>query len=285
MAGRGAVAVPVPAAPSRDTSPMPDFDLLVRRVLEAAGMAEAAGEPLDLPALALELHASTEDAAEALHRSDGFGFVLGGPGEVPVLTRAGRQFLRAAEPFPRPVLTFLSDTIDDLHARQALLVGGTVLVDEFRDALLGGRGVEHARELVPPAFRRAVDERLALDLYAAAVALLARLSSDHPAGCVAEEILAVALLDEAEVVLDTAAAAGRLTGAEQVQAAEALRGLFDLFQDDDTLALWDMAEPADAAVAGQSALNEQAGVVDQRVEAWLAPFGWTAPTGYLDAPP
>jgi hypothetical protein len=130
-----------------------------------------------------------------------------------------------------------------------------------------------------------VDERLALDLYAAAVALLARLSSDHPAGCVAEEILAVALLDEAEVVLDTAAAAGRLTGTEQGQAAEALRGLFDLFQDDDTLALWDMAEPADAAVAGQSALNEQAGVVDQRVEAWLAPFGWTAPTGYLDGPP
>jgi PAS domain-containing protein len=264
---------------------MPDFDLLVRRVLEAAGMAEAAGEALDLPALALELHASPEDAAEALHRSDGFGFVLGGPGDVPVLTRAGRQFLRADAPFPRPVLTFLSDTIDDLHARQALLLGGTVLVDEFREALLGGRAVEHAQELVPPAFRGAVDERLALDLYAAAVALMARLSSDHPAGCVAEEILAVALLDEAEVVLDTGAAAGRLTGTEQGEAAQALRGLFDLFQDDDTLALWDMAEPADAAVAGQSEHYEQQGVVDQRVEAWLVPFGWTAPTGYLDGPP
>jgi len=262
---------------------MADFDLLVRRVLEAAGMAEAAGEPLDVATLALELHASPEETAEALHRSDGFGFVLGGPGEIPVLTRAGRQFLRAAEPVPRPVLTFLSDTIDDLHARRALLVGGAVLIDEFRDALLGGRGVEHARELVPPAFRAAVDERLALDLYAAAVALLARLSSDHPAGCVAEEVLAVGLLDEAEEVLDTAAAAGRLAPADHREAADALRGLFDLFQDDDTLALWDMAEPADAAVAGQSALNEQAGVVDQRVEAWLVPFGWTAPTGYLDA--
>jgi hypothetical protein len=264
---------------------MPDFPLLVRRVLEAAGMAEAAGEPLDLDALALELHAPLPEAAEALHRADGFGFVLGGPGEVPVLTRAGRQFLGAAEPFPRPVLTFLSDTVDDLHARQALLLGGTALVDEFRSALLAGRGVEHARELVPPAFRGAVDDRLALDLYAAGVALMARLSSDHPAGCVAEEILAVALLDEAEVVLDTAAAAGTLTGGEHEAATDALRSLFDLFQDDDTLALWDMAEPADAAVAGQSALNEQAGVVDQRVEAWLVPFGWTAPTGYVDSPP
>jgi len=264
---------------------MADFDLLVRRVLEAAGMAEAAGEPLDLHGLALELHASPEEAAEALHRSDGFGFVLGGPGEVPVLTHAGRQFLRAGEPVPRAVLTFLSDTIDDLHARRALLVGGTVLVDEFRAALLAGRGVEHAREIVPPAFRGAVDERLALDLYAAAVALMARLSSDHPAGCVAEEILAVALLDEAEVVLDTAAAAGHLTRDEQAEAADALRALFDLFQDDDTLNLWDMAEPADAAVAGQSAYNQQADVVDQRVEAWLVPFGWTAPTGYVDSPP
>jgi hypothetical protein len=113
---------------------------------------------------------------------------------------------------------------------------------------------------------------------------MARLSSDHPAGCVAEEILAVALLDEAEVVLDAGAAAGRLTGTEQGEAAQALRGLFDLFQDDDTLALWDMAEPADAAVAGQSEHYEQQGVVDQRVEAWLVPFGWTAPTGYLDGP-
>ena len=263
---------------------MPDFDLLVRRVLEAAGMAEAAGEPLDLPALALELHASPEDAAEALHRSDGFGFVLGGPGEVPVLTRAGRQFLRADTPFPRPVLTFLSDTIDDLHARQALLLGGTVLVDEFREALLGGRAVEHAQELVPPAFRGAVDERLALDLYAAAVALMARLSSDHPAGCVAEEVLAVALIEEAGAVLEALAADEGLDDDELGRAALELRALFDLFQDDDRLDLWAMAEPSDAAVAASSRAHEALDVVDQRVEAWFRPFGWTAPTGYVDTP-
>jgi hypothetical protein len=42
-----------------------------------------------------------------------------------------------------------------------------------------------------------------------------------------------------------------------------------------------MREPADAAVAGRAPINVQLGVVDQRMEAWFQPFGWTVPTGYL----
>jgi hypothetical protein len=58
-------------------------------------------------------------------------------------------------------------------------------------------------------------------------------------------------------------------------------GLFELFEDDDVLDLFDMAEPADAAMAGHDPINRQLGVVDQRLEAWFDPFGSAAPTGYL----
>ena len=60
-----------------------------------------------------------------------------------------------------------------------------------------------------------------------------------------------------------------------------VRGLFDLFQDDDVDELFEMSEPADAALAGHTPLYRQLGVVDQRIEAWFTPFDWTTPTGYL----
>ena len=45
--------------------------------------------------------------------------------------------------------------------------------------------------------------------------------------------------------------------------------------------MFDMVEPADAALAGHDPLNQQLGVADQRVESWFDPFAWTSPTGYL----
>lgn len=254
-------------------------EVLLRTYLEAVGMAQASGERVDLRLVAEEAGVSLEEVEDAAEHADGFGFVLGEDVEVPVLTSAGRQFLRLAFPLPRAVLTFLSDTIDDLHGRHALLVAGGLLIDDFRTAVLRGKAVEHARELVPPAFAPAIDERRALDLFAAANALLARLSSDHPAGCVAEEVLAVALIEEAQAVLEAKSDTEELDADTASTAAAELQGLFSLFQDDDTLALWDMAEPSDAVIA-----SGELGVVDQRVEAWFTPFGWTAPTGYLDVP-
>jgi hypothetical protein len=174
-------------------------------------------------------------------------------------------------------------------ARQALIDGGIVLVDEFRYQLLRGRGVEHAGEqLVPPAFAEAVDEAIALDLFAAAVALMARLSDDSPAGCLAEEINAVALLEEGKAQLGMSVEKGEISEEEAEHARGELRGLFELFADDDVLDLFEMSEPADAALAGHDAIKQQLGVVDQRIEAWFRPFGGIALTGYLhdtkDAP-
>jgi hypothetical protein len=206
------------------------------------------------------------------------GLMLDGldEGHPPMLLTAGRQFLARGGDVDREVLAFLPRTIDDLNACEALLVAGTVLVDEFRIALPRGDSVEHAQQLVPAGFTAAVDERLALDLFAATAALMARLSNGEPAGCVAEEVISLALIEEARAWLEMRREEGELDEAEERAAGEELRGLFELFEDDDVLNMFEMAEPADAALAGQDPINQQLGVADQRVEAWFYSFGGTS---------
>jgi hypothetical protein len=145
----------------------------------------------------------------------------------------------------------------------------------------GARRSSTRRGSCPDAFTEAVDDAMAVNLFAAAVALMARLSCGYPAGCLAEEILAVALLDNATVWIDMEADKGNLDIESAQPAMDALRGIFDLFEDDDVLALFEMEEPSDAALAGHSWINRQAGVVDQRVESWFRPFGPVPETGYL----
>jgi hypothetical protein len=122
---------------------------------------------------------------------------------------------------------------------------------------------------------------LALDLFAASVALMTRLSDGAPAGCVAEEVIAVALIEEARVSLEMRREQAELDEAGGRAASAELRGLFELFEDDDVLNMFEMAEPADAALAGHDPIHQQLGVADQRVESWFQPFGGTSPTGYL----
>ena len=272
------------------TDPTMQTDDAERRLfvalLNACGVAEAAGEPLDIDGLASELELLPPTLERELEHLETFGLVeLGAPGAAPVLRHAGRQYLARSGAVPRWQLHFLGGTIDDLDARAALLRAGTIVIDEFRAQLLSGNGVQYAaHEIVPPAFAQAVSERIALDLYAAAVALMARLSADEPAGCVAEEIVAVSVIQEAQGWLEDLEAGGGLD-AEQAQAASAeMNELFALFQDDDVLDLFAMAEPADAALALHDPVKQQLGFVDQRVQSWFEPFGWTAPTGYLDEP-
>ena len=107
---------------------------------------------------------------------------------------------------------------------------------------------------------------LALDLFAAAVALMARLSDGAPAGCVSEEIIAVALMEEARAWLEMRCEEGMLDEAEEHAASDELRGLFELIEDDDVLNMFETTEPADAALAGHDPINQQLGVADQRVE-------------------
>jgi hypothetical protein len=245
-----------------------DFDRL-SPVLNEIGMAAAEDRPLDVDQLARELD----------ERPGGIQMFwitsTTGPGwpSSHLLTRAGSQYLACKGEVPEEVLRFLPGIIDDLHARQAMINAGTVLIDEFRHQIAQGHGARHAANLVPDAFSSAVNEFLAVNLFAAAAALLARLSCGRAAGCLAEEVMAVALLEQATVWLEMEADTGELEPEEADAAQDALRGIFELFEDDDVLALYEMEEPADAAIAGHSWINRQAGVVDQRLEAWFRPFG------------
>lgn len=248
-------------------------------LLEAAGVAGAAGECLALEDLAREHDASISSLELEVERLEQMGLLLSGldEGDTPMLLDAGRQYLKRQGDVPREVLRFLPRTIPDLHAREALIHAGTTLVNEFRYQLLHGDAVDHAAQLVPPAFAQAVDQGLALDFFAATVALMARLSDGKPAGCVAEEIVAVSLIEDAKAHLEMQ----ELTEDEITFATQAIDDLFDLFEDDDVLSLFEMSEPSDAALAGHDPLKRELGVVDQRIEAWFKPFSWTIPTGYL----
>jgi hypothetical protein len=111
-----------------------------------------------------------------LEQLEALGLVLAGldEGFAPRLLAAGRQFLARRGHVEHDILRFLPGR-STISTREALLVAGTILVDEFRAALVDGDPVDHARALVPRAFATAVDRRLAVDLFAAAVALVARL--------------------------------------------------------------------------------------------------------------
>jgi hypothetical protein len=256
-------------------------------LLNAIGMAAAKEEPLDKAALCRELEMEAQTLEMLLGELERVGlawFEIDEDGKEvsPFLSTAGTQYLAMKGEVPAEILHFLPRTIDDLHARKALIVGGGVLVDEFRYALLHGNGVDYAARLVPDAFAGAVDEGLALNLFAAAVALMARLSSDAPAACLAEEIIAVALLNEATVWIDMQSEEESLEYEDAESATAQLQNIYDLFGDSDVLYLFEMEEPADAALAGHSTINRIAGIADQRLEAWFEPFWTTAATGYLD---
>jgi hypothetical protein len=70
--------------------------------------------------------------------------------------------------------------------------------------------------------------------------LVARLSDERPPAASPEEVLAVALITEARASLELEA--GTLDADAADTATDALRGLFELFQDDDVLNLYDMRE-------------------------------------------
>jgi hypothetical protein len=84
-------------------------------------------------------------------------------------------------------------------------------------------------------------------------------------------------------VLDSWVHLGELERDDAIEATHELQALFELFQDDDVLRMFEMEEPSDAAVALHTEAGCQLGVADQRLEAWFRPFGWAAPTGFLQS--
>jgi hypothetical protein len=269
---------PAPHLEETEAEGPADRELICELLLKVAAGEESAPE-----VLAVELGISPEAVSQAQTAAEQWGLALPpAEGEGAMLLHAGEQFLTRHGRVAADTLEFLASSINDLNSREALRRAGTILIDELLDAFAGEHAVEHAQELVPPGFREAVDRPLAARLFAAASALIARLADGHAAGCVAEEIVTVRLLEIAEQLLaENEQAIGE---AATAHAIDELRGIFELFQDDDVLQMYEMAEPADAAIAGQSSVNRQLGVADQRIEAWFDAFGGTVVSGHLNGP-
>lgn len=243
-------------------------------------------KPIDLDQIAEATGVPRSDIERRLLAIESMGlFLIGSDFAVdPLMTHVGRQVLDLDGEVKSELLSFLPIVFDDLHTREAFLNAGVVFIDEFSAALLGDDGTEFTREFVPQAFAAAIDEQSAVSFFAAASALLARLSCGTPAACVAEEIIAVRLQSETEFQLEIAKEIGKLSQDEFDHAVGQLDKLFELFQDDDVLRLFEMKEPADAAVQSGDSIASQLGVVDQRVSEWFKPFGWSISTGHLDRP-
>jgi hypothetical protein len=257
--------------------------VVIASVLRAVAMSAAAAEALDPLGIATELGRDPDAVAEDLRWLDAAGLIQLGDeeqGHVPLLLHAGHQYLAARGDVADDVLFYLPSVIDDLHSRAALASAASQLTDEFREAVINGQATSVAHRLVPAAFAGAVDESLAINLFAATVALTSRLGLQEAAGCLAEEIVAVELLSIARGELDAQLGSGLLNTDEAEHARDELRGLFELFEDDDVLDLFDMFEPADAALAGHDSISQQLGKVDQRLEAWFRPFGGVNANGY-----
>ncbi len=158
---------------------------------------------------------------------------------------------------------------EDPYARRVLLDNGVFLVDTFREVIVDGRAVDHARGVVPTVFGPAVDATVAVRLYAAAAALMARLSCGYAAACMAEEILGAYLVIQSSGDLQYMP---HLTDNERQRAVRALDGVFDLFQDDEALSLF-------GAVTAEDTTPERAVA---EVRTWFQPFNGVHVTGHLD---
>lgn len=157
-------------------------------------------------------------------------------------------------------------------AQGALKRAAVELIEVIDEALEEvAEGVEagatgFAELYLPAGFAQAYDEQF-LDRFRVCLVVVGYKLAQEPAitpGCIAEEL--------ALEVIKTAA--GELLDANGAPAAsiDALRGVYEICEDDDVLQLCHMDEPADAALAGHSRLNRMMGTGDLRIERWFDPF-------------
>ena len=272
-------------------------------VLEAVGMAEARHQSLDLEDLACDQGVPVQSLRAVVESAERAGLMLSSPkGQESVsrLTRAGRQYLALRGRVDRAALFFLPNALDDLHAREALYRGGYSLLHRFGDAIGEGRGVEFARGLVPATFASAVDDRLAFQLSAAAAALMARMSvtrrlrrggldrrggvgaaGGRAAGCVGEEIIAIALPDEAMSWLEMRREAGEIDDPEMKLASGAVRRSREILGSPDAHGVFRDSEPRSDAIAGDSRGGRESSAAPGPEE-WFKAFPGVIATGHLE---
>lgn len=173
--------------------------------------------------------------------------------------------------------------VDDPLAQGALKRAAMQVLEELDEAL---HEVQHGTQVgdtdfvqdyLPAGFIPAYDERF-LECFRICLVLVGYKLAQEPAirpGCLAEELalevirrLAADLLEDSDT---------------DEPSIHALRGVFEICEDDDVLDLYDMAEPADAAVHGHNEITRQMGKADMRVEAWFDPM-WSGTDGATPHP-
>jgi hypothetical protein len=172
--------------------------------------------------------------------------------------------------------------VDDPLAQGALRESAIAILDEvdgaFHEVLHGASVGEtyFVEDYLPGAFSRAYDEEFLLRFRVCLVLMGYKLAQD-PAirpGCVAEMLALEVIRRRAHGRLEEVGADG--------EHIEALRALYEVGGDDGILDLYDMEEPADAAVHGHDPTRAP-GKVDMRVEAWFAPL-WGGADGTAPHP-
>lgn len=199
----------------------------------------------------------------------------------PKLTQAGRQYIERAGKVSMGVLQYLPHYIDSLTGREALIEAGARIAERYGRAVAEGKTEEYTRQILPKAFAPAVSPELAARMYAATIASITRLMDQEPAGCVAEEIAATRVLEEAAKIIKGQEKRGTIGGEEAEQATESLTGVFALFGDSEVLGLFEMEEPSDAAILSAQAEESHGEQIDQRLEAWFVPLWGKAASGHL----
>lgn len=199
----------------------------------------------------------------------------------PMLTKAGQQYIEREGQVGLGVLQYLPRYMPNLKSREAMIEASSRLLQQYGQAIAEGKGEKYTQNILPPAFRPAVSPGLSARMYAAAAASITRLSDQEPAGCVAEEVVAARIMQQAAELIEQEVTQGVSEAQEAEEAIEGLGGIFSLFQDSQVLELFEMAEPADAALS--AAQTEKAGSdqADQRLEAWFRPLWGKAAGGHL----
>src|ERR1044072_8117982 len=194
------------------------------------------------------------------------------------LTETGEQYLELEGQVSVQVLNFLPKTVPDLHARRALLMAGADAVATFRGCLLNGTGVEHALDFLPPPSPDFVDLELALGLYAASAAVVARLSAEEATACLAEDIVLINLIDDARKWLLVDRLSDLLEPEESQPATRALAELLRLVRDPVLPGVFASRPLLDAlGIAAAEVLLD-----DYPPETFFLPYPGAAPTGHLD---
>jgi hypothetical protein len=180
----------------------------------------------------------------------------------------------ADEALVKPDSTFAAGWyVDDPLAQGVLKLGSVLVLDSLDEAV----GELHRDSpdfddfgllgCFPRAIRPALTPLLVEKMKTAAVIVgwkLAQPGTPIQPGCLAEELALEMIRQEAVSLLE-------MEDAPQ-GTIDALRGIYEVCEDDDVLDLFEMEEPSDAALARFNPINVQAGKADMRITHWFNPF-------------